>query len=394
VIRIRAPGRLELTFTKREGFGQEVYDLQADPGKLHDLSAGVEENGILWTKIEQVGDGASYFANNATSLEVLEASGARVRVRHGGQHHTYGLPGMPWNDLGFTQTFTVYATGEAYVDYALIASRDIQLYHFDLIVKSTGAWGPYGQSGAANEAHCVGASGLSVPYQETASPFAMVSSNGSHYFADMLMAMYSGVHNGSYWNEGYQDLDFRCGLFIQDFNPTLATGTSHLPLMLRIAQDMNDAAAGSEYANAYQSPDLAFGVLQGVKVFDDAGDRDGDGFNESEGTYVLRRQPGQPVEFELHAGVPRANPVFKILAWNQPVPPVVYVDDILKLVGTNVYASNASGTLIVQLPGEYAEDVRVRVEGEPVEVPALPALGGVLLAGALVASGARRIRRS
>jgi hypothetical protein len=39
LIRIRAPGKFELTFDKREGFGAHLFDLQADPNGLHDLSA-------------------------------------------------------------------------------------------------------------------------------------------------------------------------------------------------------------------------------------------------------------------------------------------------------------------------------------------------------------------
>jgi hypothetical protein len=89
------------------------------------------------------------------------------------------------------------------------------------------------------------------------------------------------------------------------------------------------------------------------------------------------------------------NPAFEILDWNEPVPPVVYVDDVLQLVGgSQVRASTASGSLIVQLLGEYGADVRVRVEGTPMQVPALPALGGAALAAALLAASARRIRKS
>jgi hypothetical protein len=390
LIRIRAPGRFELIFDKSEGFGETLYDLQADPDMLHDLSASAEENGILWSVIEEAGIHVPYFANNATDLELLEESGVRVRARQSGKHHRYGLPTSPWEDLGYTQTFTVYATGEVVVDYALIASRDIDLDLFTLIVKSTGAWGPSGSGPGANEAHCVGASGLTTPFETTASPFAMVTSNGSLYFADILMAMYGGLHDGSYWNEGYLDQDFRCGLWITEFNPTLPEGTSHLPLMLRIGDDMNDPTGGTKYAAPYRSPDTDFDVVQGVKVLDNPGDFDEDGFNESDGTYVVRRQIGQDVEFELHAGIPRINPAFKILDWNEPSPQSIRIDGILEEQGTVFRASAANGTLIVQLLGERNADTQVQIEGEAPEVPALPGLGGAALAAALGALGALR----
>ena len=143
----------------------------------------------------------------------------RVRVSHSGKHCRYGFPDAPWNDLGYVQTFTVYATGEVYVDYTLLASRDIPLGHFNLIVQSTGDWGNDALATAPGEAHCVGEYSLTQPYGATASPFAMVSSNGSRYYADMLMAMYDGIYNGSYWNEGYPGLDFRCGLALGEHVP-------------------------------------------------------------------------------------------------------------------------------------------------------------------------------
>jgi hypothetical protein len=142
-IRIRAPGRFEITFTKAEGFGEEVYDIEADPDELYDLSALLPENGILWTKVTEVGDDGSYYANHATDLELLEPGGMRVRVRHSGKHQRYGIAGTDWNDLGYVQTFTVYATGDVYVDYALLAARDIPLLQFTLIVKTTGDWAKF-----------------------------------------------------------------------------------------------------------------------------------------------------------------------------------------------------------------------------------------------------------
>jgi hypothetical protein len=395
LIRMRAPGRFEVTFSKREGFGDQVYDLQADPGKLRDLGAGFVENGILWTKVEEVGNSVTYFANNATSLELLEANGVRVRARDAGQHQQYGLPGMPWDALGYTQTFTVYATGEVYVEYDLIASRDIQINTFDMIVKSTGNWGSNGTPGdGQNEAHCVGQYGLNQPYAPQDSSFAMISSNGSHYFADILMAFYKNTYNGSYWNEGFSNGDYRCGLYLGDFNPTLHTGTSHLRLMMRIAEDMNDPTSASKYADAYRLPDTGFSVTQGTKVLNSPGDRDGDGFDETQGDYVLRRQAGQGVAFELHANRPRMNPAFAILDWNDAVPIGVYVDSVLQLAnGDRVRSSKAGSTLIVQLLGEFPDDVSVMLAAPAVQVPALPWSSGAALAAALGASGARRIAK-
>ena len=338
------------------------------------------------TKTLENGGADSYSAANATNLEILELDGVRVRALHSGQLHMYGLPGMPWNDLGFVQTFTVYATGEVYVDYALVASRNIVLGQHDLILKSTSNWG-------GNDAHCVGEHGLVPPYDSTATPFAMVSSNGPTYFADILMAMYTGIYNGSYWNTGFPGHDYRCGLFVDAALPIVPTGTSHIPLLMRIAQDMNDAASGSKYAEAYRNPDPAFAVVLGTQVLNDPGDRDGDGFNEEDGTYVLQRNGSQSVEFVLHADRPRPNPAFKIRSWGEPSPQVIWIGDTQYPQGAQFRASTVGPDLIVQLQGERTTDTQVRVEGVAMQVPTLPWLGGALLAAALGATGARRIAR-
>jgi len=394
LIRIRAPGRFELTFTKAQGFGAELYDLQADPDKLHHLSgATLGGDGILWTKIAEVGDSSSYFADNATNLELLEQGGVRVRASHSGKHHRYGLPDQPWDDLGYVQTFTVYATGEVYIDYDLVASRDIPLGVFTMIIRSTGDWGNYVDATAPGEAHCVGDHGLDPPYGDTASAFAMVSSNGSHYYADVLMAMYSGTYPHYYWNEGYLADDFRCSLSVYGLLPTVPTGTSHIPLMMRIAEDMNDPAGGSKYSDAFRNPDTAFSVLQGTRITTDPGDRDADGFNEEEGTYVLRRQPAHDVEFVLHADRTRPNPAFKILDWGGSSPRTIQVNNTTWQQGTQFRASVSGGNLILQLLGDQTQDAHVLVPSAT-KLPGLTGPGGVAIFVALLASGAGRLARS
>jgi hypothetical protein len=393
LIRIRAPGRFELTFTKTQGFGAEVYDLQADPDKVYPLSADDLQfengNGILWTKISKEGDSSSYYANNATNLQLLEAGGARVRASDSGVHHRYGFPDQPWDELGFEQTFTVYATGEIYVDYALVTTSEVSFVGFDLILLTTGDWGNDPSATAPNEGHCIGEQGVDKPYGVTASSFAVMSSNGTRYYADLLMAMYQGLHPGSYWNEGAYGYDYRCGLFVNDSYPSAPAGTTHIPILMRVAQDMNDAASAGKYSDAYRNPDLNFAVIQGVAVLDDPGDSEGDGFNEEEGAYVLRRQSSQNVEFVLHGDPPRENPAFKILDWNGASPPSIQVNGVPWQAGTQFYASTSGTSLILQLAGEQTGDTHVTMLPEP---GALLSLGsGLTLLGVVHVRRQRRL---
>jgi len=394
VIRILAPGSFEITTSKREGLGGELYDLQTDPDRLHDLSNALVENGIIWTKFKEQENSTTYVANRATDLELLEPGGIRVRLSISGQHQG-GSPEVPWEDLGYQQTFTIYATGEIYVDYAFLAARDIDVDSFQLILKTTGDWAPTAEASAPGEAHCVGEHGLDPPYGATESSLAMMTSDGIQYYADLLMAMYVGRFRHSYWNEGYPGHDYRCALYLTTGGQysLMPMGTSHLALMVRLALDMNDPATAKKHADAYRNPDPDLDVIQGLQVLTDPGDRDADGFNEEEGTYGLQRQAAQDVAFTYHASLPRANPAFKILDWNEEVPQTISLNGAVVPQGAQYRASLLDTTLILQLLGERTSDVQVLLPGPAIQVPAMTRVGATLLIVAILGFGARRLSR-
>jgi hypothetical protein len=156
-IRVIAPDAFELTFSMRKGFVAHFFDLKNDPRKAHDLAPVNEENGILWTKAAPPGDGdgGSWYANPPATMELLESGPVRVRVRLAGPHRRYGRTDAKavWEDLGFEQTFTIYPTGNAYLDYALVTQKPVLLHHFLWIIKSNGAWGSRGK--AKERARCI-----------------------------------------------------------------------------------------------------------------------------------------------------------------------------------------------------------------------------------------------
>lgn len=370
-IRVVAAGTFETTFTRRKGFGATLHDLKRDPRKLQDLAPVAEENGLLWTKARGgslTGDG-SWYANPPDKVELLESGPARVRVRTSGWHRKYGKtrPSDVWKELGFEQTFTIYASGHVYVDYALLAARPVpKLHHFLLIIKSTGAWSKHGTGPAKGQAHCADLHGEKrpAPWSKTLTPFALQWSDGPTCFLDILMVMHKGLYGGSYWNEGYQDKDYRAGLRLDARwkDKTIPAGRSHVHLLVRLGDDMNSPAAAKPYADDYRTPDK-LAVAEGKLVTSDDGDRDGDGFNEAEGCYVLTAA-GKGVEFVLHgAKTRRMQPAFEVKGWRGVAPKTISLDSKPLVAGRDFNASVREGTLVVQVLKAVKTDAKVLIPG-------------------------------
>jgi hypothetical protein len=87
-------------------------------------------------------------------------------------------------------------------------------------------------------------------------------------------------------------------------------------------------------------------VAKGEVVQDDVGDLDADGFNESEGCWVLRSNGGLDLTFPKSAMAIFA-PVFKVLGWTREVPKSVRVNGI----ETASLSTVVNGNLILQVMG-------------------------------------------
>jgi len=324
-IRVVSQGKFETTFTLRKGFGASWFDLAHDPERTRDLAPVLDENGLYWVKMARtpadptITDTGSWYANPAQKIELLESGPVRAKVRLTGWHMRYGGTDRKaaMKELAFELTHTVYPTGAVYTSYVLDAAEEIPLHHFVTIIKSNGAWGPAGKGEGKSEAHCVTEGGDDSPRGiRTPAAFALQWSNGPTFFADMLLVYYTGRYGTSYWNEGYEDKDYRAGMNIlsrfQD--KKLPKGRTTIPFLFRISDDMNSAAAAAPYANDYRAPDR-LEVSKGTVDTADEGDLDRDGYNESEGCYVLRAG-GDGVAFTIHGKqTPRMKPVLKVKGW-------------------------------------------------------------------------------
>ena len=360
-----APGKFETTFNLRKGFGATWFDLKHDADRKRDLAPVADENGLFWVKL--AGEGViegSWHANPAQKMELLENTPTRMRVRLTGWHMRYGRTSeaSAMKNLSFELTHTLYPTGIIYTDYVLVTEQPFKLKGFLAILKATGHWGPAGKGEGKGEVHPASECGNDAkPGSKGPASWVLQWSNGPTYFDDMLMVFYKGKFAGAYWNEGYLDMDYRTGFNISGQFPdnTLPAGKTHIAFMFRIADDMNGAAEAAPYANDYRTPDQ-LAATKGQVDKADPGDFDTDGYNESEGCYVLQAA-ADGATFTLHGkAVPRMAPVFKVKEWTGTTAKVTLAGKA-PAQGKDFNASVADGTLILQLLSPVKDDVQVTV---------------------------------
>ncbi|MBM4042471.1 MAG: hypothetical protein FJ290_28600 [Planctomycetes bacterium] len=372
-IRVVSQGKFETTFTLRKGFGASWFDLAHDPEKKRDLAPVLDENGLYWVKMARtppdpkITDTGSWYANPAQRIELLERGPVRAKVRLTGQHMRYGRTDerAAMKELAFELTHTVYPTGAVYTSYVLDAAEEIPLHHFVTIIKSNGAWGPAGKGEGKGEAHCVTEGGDDAPRGIKApASFVLQWSNGPTFFADMLLVYYTGRYGTSYWNEGFQDKDYRAGMNIMSRfqEKRLPKGKTAIPFLFRISDDMNSAATAASYANDYRSPDK-LEVSKGTVDTADEGDLDRDGYNESEGCYVLRAG-ADGVAFTIHGKqTPRMKPAFKIKGWPGDSVPAVTINARRCEPNKDYVASVKGGVALVLLWADVRDDTVVQLSG-------------------------------
>lgn len=238
--------------------------------------------------------------------------------------------------------------------------QPVPLHHFSLILKTTGAWGKEGAEPGRDEVHWAAEGG---PDAKGPTSFVMHWSNGPTYFTDILMVMYKGSYGKVYWNRGYKDKDVRAGFNILSRWPdkTIAAGGDRIRVLMRFDDDVDGYEAAKPYAEDYRSPDQ-LEVTKGKLEKSDKGDLDGDGFNESEGCYVLKSGAGG-VAFRLQGkATPRMSPVFKVKDWQGDTPKAITLGGKPLVAGKDFNASVKDGVLLLQLLEDIKEDVEIVIK--------------------------------
>jgi hypothetical protein len=364
VIRVVAAGRFETTFTKRKGFGATWFDLKHDPEKKRDMAPVLDENGLFWVKIGKPDGEGSWYANPAEEMKLLEDGPARVRVLLRGHHMRYGYTEAKaaWKELRFEQVYTLYPDGSVFLAYTLEKDEPVAIHHFLVITKSNGAWGPQGKGEGKGEVRFTGDQGAEKPSSKSPTAFTLQWSDGPTYFTDILMIAHKGKFSASYWNEGYEDKDFRLGFDVGSLWPekSLPAGKQPLHFLMRLADDINSLETAALLSESYRSPDRLTVTMGAVDTADE-GDRDADGYNEEEGCYVLKAAQG--VAFTIHgATAPRVNPAFKIKGWPGSSASVTMAGKALDASQGIAFARD--GTLLLQIFTTVKEDATITAQPE------------------------------
>ncbi len=348
LIRILAAGQYETTFMKSRGYGASLYDLKNDPGKKLDLSPSLKSGieGLFWNKFgpEPNPTGISFAPSRPEEWNLIEPGPARVSVR---------IKGLQRKDptkprFGYDQIFTYYPDGSVYISYKLELEQPFPFSNLHMILTTTQNW--------KAEMKCATENGFVPPGR---SAFILAASNGPTYFTDILMASYKGKHGRSYWEEGFSNLDWRCGTTINSLWPgnVIPAGDSFFFVLQRFGDNMNTAAQAAVYSNAYRTPDKELLTTVGSVDKGDAGDLDKDGFNEAEGCYVLRATK-DGLKFTIHSKqVPRPAPVFKVKDWPGAAPTKIQLGDKQLTIDKDYVAANQAGVLIIQLQSLLSDDV-------------------------------------
>jgi hypothetical protein len=344
----------------RTGFGVEWYDLKHDPKKKLNLASVQNQNGFFWAKIGQQGNEGSWMATPCEKMQVLEEGPLRVRVQLAGAHHKYGRVGTEnaWRELGFDQIFTFYPDGSVFIAYTIEAANQLQTTGFTVLTASTFAWGPNGK----NEVRCAGESGPDRPTAESPTSFTLQWSNGPVYFTDILMVTSKGKFSSGYWNEGYPTEDFRSGFNLNSiWSGSIPKGKTKLAFLMRFAENMNGEKEAGPYAQAYQNPDQ-LSVSNGAVDTADIGDLNNDGFNESEGCYVLTAAKKDGVSFTLRSTeFPRPNPIFKIKGWRSSNPGSLSFGSRKLKLGKEYTSWITNNCLVVQIFETVSGDVEFSI---------------------------------
>lgn len=377
-VTVKVAGRFEGSFTRENGFAKDWFDLKNDPSKQRNLGplydGGGNYSGMFWVKFHKDSpyDGVSWEPNPVDTMKILEANTVRTRIRLKGPHTYYGVGDYPMTGILYEQIFTVYPNGNVYISYIVETFKDetyVGEAHF--ITRSTGKWGS--NPGGINEVRALNETG---PNRAGSTAWHMQTSNGPTYFADILLVAKKGkyTNDGAYWGsaDSYLDRDFRTAFLMghpwDTGDNIIHPGKHPLYFLMRLADDMNDVAAGNLYANDYRTPDALL-VTEGQVDKTDPGDKDVDGFSEAEGCYVLNcGTAGVRFAIKGTASITRTYPAFKIKNWRWGVPASIAWGGQTLQVKQDYNAAVVNGSLVLQVfksVGNTSADAAVLGTGTP-----------------------------
>jgi len=344
----------------RYGWITGWYNLEADPLKTRNLSSlgyfplikphhvhFIEDvdgqwKHIVWGRYKELREhlslgmqkGPYQFQKGSVKFEVLEESPVRIRTRTA--HDRWPLE---------VHEYTFYPTGQIFVaakfdlqrDDPLVRISDISFYtvknpQVNWVAAVEGVSPMSGEGGIQAKTRYVLAHSNPLPSFQFSMPDDILT-------CVSIPGKYSTYVNNEIpltWRRA--PLRFEC-----DKKADMA----HFALHMRVyPRDIDSFEAGLPYVEDYQFPDT-LSVSVGSRVTDDSGDLNGDGYNESEGCYVLLADDGK-VAFTIDATeTVRYQPAFKITGWTGDVPTSVAIDGTTAEVGQDYNAAVVPETDII-----------------------------------------------
>jgi hypothetical protein len=395
VVQVTLPGTFNAQFRTGNGFSH-FFDLLHDPDKKRNLCGEFTGSGMFWFLIYPPSDlpeAHHDFANPRRQVKLIESNDVRSRVELSGKFTGDGT-GAPssWSDIDFTETYTIYPTGNFYLGVVLHNNKKEaqKCKNMDLAINSTWRWATT-QNGGVNEmkrfcefSTVKGPSTAPDPTEPQAGPFKdsaweMHSSNGPTYFEDIALILARGRYHSTIWVGTFPGYFCRTNFVIygDDADPffkvdqakpgygaslIIPAGESRIAMLFRFATDMKAPAAVQPRADDYRSSD-ALKFSKGTADTKEPGDENHDGFNEEEGCYVMTSGPGG-AEFVLTGtkDSPRHDPVFKMKNWKGAPPTSVTLNGDAMKIGKDYNAASQDGTLLLQLFKTVDSPARIRIE--------------------------------
>ncbi len=378
-ISIISPGVYKAVVTQRTGGGiSQLFDLQNDPQAKQNLAFA--DRGLLeigWhgaqykvaASTQPAYDGCADWPSSGHNdlkatgdLQVIEQSPARIRVRVKSEFVWWSK--QVHTDFTVSGIYTFYPAGRI-ISQVTVQNNGEKPFHWSseygphLMISSAQTANPSGEPmGFGTPAHpewkgADKAEELTMAYPTSAAvkaglmitipaeQQALFTRHMRHGPAGQLGWDRAGYgSNGIVMDKGYQST-WACMIQLG------AAGSSLLP-------EFKAPAVGLGVAADYRKPARITGA---EVVTDDPGDFNKDGFNESEGCYVLKGPGPLSFAFAGNEGSAGLAPVFKIKGWTGEAPKVMSVN------GKDMLAAAAvvDGSLLIELLGSIGAD-RVEVK--------------------------------
>jgi hypothetical protein len=337
------PSNFELVFSTAMGGGvQEFYDLAESSTRdaVHDLAGGVGGDSFsLWDEYfflvpPEVRDGSDA---TAPRLDLLEATGTRVRVRQEASYQEIGaatvLPGPK-----AVRDVSVYPSGRAALRWNRRMTSQVDYLGHDMEL-----WAHYQSSGTLSNWSAYSESGVfgtgsddfvlqQIEETGARTDFLFIMDRdweaGSYHLAtaDSTQAAVHGTdeYANAWWDEGDGDSILAgSGPYSQQAGETWNFLTYFKPTNFADNTDPAVTSRRDDYRSRTGCPTcgpdpLAFSAGSGWNE----NTADADFFNESEAAYTLNLDPSAGLTFTMDGGTtPRYKPFFKIRQWRSLGPP-------------------------------------------------------------------------